>query len=51
MDLKGTTEAAILDESTGEWIPFELNFDDPEELAGFLRGEIPKRHKHRSPPK
>jgi hypothetical protein len=51
MDLKGMTEAAILDESTGEWIPFELNFDDPEDLAGFLRGEIPKRHKHRSPPR
>jgi hypothetical protein len=51
MDLKGTTEAAILDESTGEWVTFELNFDDPEELASFLRGEIPKRHRHRIPPK
>jgi hypothetical protein len=51
MDLRGTTEAAILDESTGEWVPFELNLDDPEELAGFLRGEVPKRYRHRVPPK
>jgi hypothetical protein len=51
MDLKGKTEAAILDESTGEWFPFELNLDDPEELAGFLRGEIPKRYRHRVHPK
>jgi hypothetical protein len=51
MDLKGTTEAAILDESTGEWFPFELNLDDPEELSGFLRGEIPKRYRHRVHPK
>jgi len=51
MDMKGMTEAAILDESTGEWIPFELNFEEPEELAGFIRGEIPKRYKHRSHPK
>jgi hypothetical protein len=46
MDLRGTTEAAILDESTGEWVPFELNLDDPDELAAFLRGEIPKRARH-----
>ena len=44
------TEAAILDESTGEWVPFELNLEDPEELAGFLRGEIPKRHQASHPP-
>jgi hypothetical protein len=42
MDLKGKTRAAILDESTGEWIPFELNLDDSEELAAFLTGEIPE---------
>ena len=42
MDLRGQTEAAILDESTGEWVPFTLNLEDPEELAAFLRGEIPK---------
>jgi len=46
MDLRGQTEAAILDESTGEWVPFTLNLDDPEELAAFLRGEIPKRARH-----
>ena len=43
MTLKGRKEAALLDESTGEWIPFELNLDDPEELAQFLRGELPKK--------
>ncbi|MGO8897746.1 MAG: hypothetical protein ACLQU5_05285 [Isosphaeraceae bacterium] len=42
MDLTGKTRAAILDESTGDWIPFELDLDDQEELSAFLRGEIPK---------
>jgi hypothetical protein len=51
MDLKGITEAAILDESTGDWVAIELNLEDPEELSGFLRGELPKRHKNRIPPK
>lgn len=51
MELSGTTEAAILDESNGEWIPFELKLDDADELAGFLRGELPKRYRHRVPPK
>jgi hypothetical protein len=46
MDLRGKTEAAILDESTGEWIAFKLNLDDKEELSLFLRGEVPKRHRH-----
>ena len=31
-----------LDESTGEWLPFEINLSDPEELSAFLRGEIPR---------
>ena len=26
-------EAALLNESTGEWTPLELNLEDPEELA------------------
>jgi hypothetical protein len=39
---KGVTTAAILDESTGEWTPFELNLSDPEERAAFLRGQIPR---------
>ena len=43
MTLKGRKEAALLDESTGEWIPLELNLEDPEELAQFLRGELPKK--------
>jgi hypothetical protein len=47
MNLKGRKEAAILDESTGDWIPFELNFDDPDELAQFLNGDLPKRHRTR----
>jgi hypothetical protein len=44
---KGKKEAAILDESTGEWISFELNLEDAEELAHFLRGDLPKRHRVR----
>ena len=40
-NLQGVTTAAILDESTGEWIPFEVNLSDPEELSAFLRGEMP----------
>jgi hypothetical protein len=47
MNLKGKKEAALLDESTGEWIPFELNLEDPEELSSFLRGELSKRHRVR----
>jgi hypothetical protein len=39
---KGITSAAMLDESTGEWVPFELNMSDFDELAGFLRGQIPR---------
>jgi hypothetical protein len=38
----GVTAAALLDESTGQWIPLELNLDHPEDLAAFLRGEVPK---------
>jgi hypothetical protein len=44
MSLKGRKEAALLNESTGEWIPLELNLEDPEEYAQFLRGELPKKH-------
>ena len=51
MDLRGVTEAAILDDSTGEWFPFTLKLDDAEELACFLRGEIPKRYRSRIHPK
>jgi hypothetical protein len=42
----GQTQAAILDEATGEWIPFDLNLDDPEELAAFVRGELPDPTRH-----
>jgi hypothetical protein len=45
MRLRGMTRAAILDESTGDWIPFELNLDDADELAIFLKGEIPGRRR------
>src|SRR5262249_36620572 len=43
MTLKGKKEAALLNESTGEWIPLELNLEDPEELVQFLRGELPRK--------
>jgi hypothetical protein len=39
--LRGLTDAALLDESTGAWIPFELDLDDDRALAAFLRGELP----------
>jgi hypothetical protein len=42
----GRKAAAILDESTGQWAPFELNLDDRKELASFLRGEIPVHRTH-----
>lgn len=35
----GRTIAAVLDESTGTWVSFEIDLDDPDALAGFLRGE------------
>lgn len=38
----GTTTAAMLDESTGDWIPFEINLSDPAEFDAFLRGEMPR---------
>jgi hypothetical protein len=47
MDLRGITEAALLDESTGEWVPVQLNLEDADELSTFLRGEIPRRLRHR----
>lgn len=43
MERVGKTEAAVLDVSTGEWIPIKLNLEDPEDLASFLKGEVPKR--------
>ena len=43
----GKTAAAILDESTGEFIPFELDLGNLEDRAAFLRGEIPKSGKAR----
>jgi hypothetical protein len=39
--LRGRSDAALLDESTGAWIPFELDLDDDRALAAFLRGELP----------
>jgi len=41
----GRSAAAVLDESTGGWIPLDLNLDDPDEVDGFLRGEA-KLRKH-----
>jgi hypothetical protein len=43
----GQTQAAILDEATGEWIAFDLNLDDPDELAAFVDGELPEAARHR----
>src|SRR5437763_13232394 len=43
---KGQAHAALLDESTGQWTPCELNLEDPEELANFLRGELPRAARH-----
>lgn len=39
---QGSTTAALLNESTGEWIPFELDLGDPDQLDAFLRGEQPR---------
>jgi hypothetical protein len=44
---KGLTLAALLDESTGDWIPIEVNLDDNDDLSAFLHGEVPRgRHRH-----
>lgn len=40
--LRGETDAALLDESTGLWIPFDLDLDDPRSRDAFLRGELPE---------
>ena len=37
----GASAAAVLDESTGDWIDYDLNLEDPEDLAAFLRGQAP----------
>lgn len=37
----GVMNAAVLDETTGQWQPFELDLSNPEELNAFLRGEVP----------
>ncbi len=34
----------MLDESSGRWIDFELDLDDPEALDRFLRGDVGLRH-------
>jgi hypothetical protein len=44
----GRKAAALLDESTGKWSPCEVNLDDPEELAAFIRGDVQKaQHRRR----
>ncbi len=42
-DLSGKSAAAILDESNGKWMPFELDLDNPDELNHFVRGEVKHR--------
>jgi hypothetical protein len=44
---KGQTLAATFDESTGDWIAFELNLDDPDELEQFVQGEMPRPPRQR----
>ncbi len=44
---KGQAQAALLDESTGAWIAFDLNLDDPEEVSTFLQGDLPHPPSHR----
>ena len=39
--LTGRTPAAVLNETTGEWMDFDLDCDDPAQVAAFLRGEAP----------
>ena len=39
---QGVSTAALLDESTGQWVPFEIDLSDPEELSAFLRGHAPR---------
>jgi hypothetical protein len=34
-----TLDVAILDESTGDWIPSSLDMGDTQRLAAFVRGE------------
>jgi len=36
---KGKLDVALLDESTGDWLPFPLDLSDGDKLAAFLRGE------------
>lgn len=38
----GQISSAMLDDSTGEWVNFELDLGDPVELSAFLRGHIPR---------
>lgn len=39
--LTGRATTALLDEATGLWRPSGLNVDEPDEVSGFLRGEVP----------
>lgn len=42
----GHSSAAVLDESTGRWLPLELHLDDFESLNAFLRGEAHGARRH-----
>lgn len=44
---QGNVHAALLDETTGAWIPCELNLSRPDQLTAFVRGEIPRPARHR----
>lgn len=45
---QGLVRAALLDESTGEWIPCELNLSHPDQLTAFVRGDIHRSARHRN---
>ena len=51
MDLKGITEAAIFDESTGEWVPLSSTSKTPKNCRASSAVRFPSGHKHRIPPK
>lgn len=42
----GHSSAAVLDESTGRWLPLELHLDNSESLDAFLRGEAHGARRH-----
>lgn len=44
--LTGPVHVALLDESTGAWLPYELNFARPQQRAAFLHGALHRELRH-----